>query len=100
MRGAVRTVRLQADLTAITTHDLLRASLRHRPDRILVGAARGGEAFDLLQVLNTGRAGTFATIHANAAEQAVSVHLMRTPVRCRRAISGHPSRPRGVRSSC
>jgi pilus assembly protein CpaF len=51
---------------------LVRATLRHRPDRILVGEVRGGEAFDLLQALNTGHSGTLSTIHANSAEQALS----------------------------
>jgi pilus assembly protein CpaF len=63
--------RAQTDLPAITIRDLLRATLRHRPDRILVGEVRGGEAFDLLQALNTGHSGTLSTIHANAAEQAL-----------------------------
>jgi pilus assembly protein CpaF len=61
----------QPGLPAITIRDLLRATLRHRPDRILVGEVRGGEAFDLLQALNTGHAGTLSTIHANTAEQAL-----------------------------
>jgi pilus assembly protein CpaF len=51
---------------------LLRASLRHRPDRILVGEVRGAEAFDLLQALNTGHLGSMSTIHANSAEQALT----------------------------
>jgi pilus assembly protein CpaF len=42
------------------------------PDRIIVGEVRGGEAFDLLQALNTGHAGTLSTIHANSAEQALA----------------------------
>jgi pilus assembly protein CpaF len=63
--------RAQGDLPAVTIRDLLRATLRHRPDRILVGEVRGGEAFDLLQALNTGHAGTLSTIHANSAEQAL-----------------------------
>ena len=50
---------------------MLRATLRHRPDRILVGEVRGGEAFDLLQALNTGHSGTLSTIHANSADQAL-----------------------------
>jgi len=58
-------------LLSISIRDLLRATLRHRPDRILVGEVRGGEAFDLLQALNTGHSGTLSTIHANAAEQAL-----------------------------
>ncbi len=53
----------------IAIRDLLKATLRHRPDRILLGEIRGGEAFDLLQLLNTGHAGTLSTIHANSAKQ-------------------------------
>lgn len=64
--------REQPGLAAVTIRDLLRATLRHRPDRILLGEVRGGEAFDLLQALNTGHAGTLSTIHANSAEQALS----------------------------
>ena len=56
----------------ITIRDLLRATLRHRPDRIIVGEVRGGEAFDLLQALNTGHSGSLSTIHANSAEQALA----------------------------
>jgi pilus assembly protein CpaF len=63
--------REQTGLPAITIRDLVRAALRHRPDRILVGEVRGGEAFDLLQALNTGHSGTLSTIHANAAELAL-----------------------------
>jgi pilus assembly protein CpaF len=63
--------RAQPDMPPVTIRDLLRATLRHRPDRILVGEVRGGEAFDLLQALNTGHSGTLSTIHANAAEQAL-----------------------------
>lgn len=64
--------REQAGMPAVTIRDLLRSTLRHRPDRIIVGEVRGGEAFDLLQALNTGHAGTLSTIHANAAEQALA----------------------------
>lgn len=64
--------REQPGLPAVTIRDLLRATLRHRPDRILLGEVRGGEAFDLLQALNTGHSGTLSTIHANSAEQALS----------------------------
>ena len=64
--------REQPDAPAVTIRDLLRATLRHRPDRIIVGEVRGGEAFDLLQALNTGHAGTLSTIHANSAEQALA----------------------------
>jgi pilus assembly protein CpaF len=58
-------------IPAVTIRDLLKASLRHRPDRIIVGEIRGGEAFDLLQALNTGHSGTLSTIHANSAAQAL-----------------------------
>jgi pilus assembly protein CpaF len=64
--------REQPGLPAVSIRDLLRATLRHRPDRILVGEVRGGEAFDLLQALNTGHSGTLSTIHANSADQALS----------------------------
>lgn len=59
-------------LPAVTIADLVRATLRHRPDRILVGEVRGPEAFDLLQALNTGHLGSLTTIHANSAEQALT----------------------------
>jgi pilus assembly protein CpaF len=63
--------REQPGVPAITIRDLLRASLRHRPDRLLVGEVRGAEAFDLLQALNTGHSGTLSTIHANSAALAL-----------------------------
>ena len=62
----------QPDLPAITIRDLLKASLRHRPDRIILGEIRGGEAFDLLQLLNTGHSGTLSTVHASSAAQALA----------------------------
>jgi pilus assembly protein CpaF len=62
----------EAPLPPVTIADLLRASLRHRPDRILVGEVRGAEAFDLLQALNTGHPGSMSTIHANSSEQALT----------------------------
>lgn len=61
----------QDGIPPITIRDLLRATLRHRPDRIIVGEIRGGEAFDLLQAMNTGHSGTLSTIHANSAAQAL-----------------------------
>lgn len=54
----------------ITFEDLLKAVLRHRPDRIIVGEVRGPEARTLLDALNTGHRGTLATIHASSAEKA------------------------------
>jgi pilus assembly protein CpaF len=62
----------ETPLPAVTIADLVRASLRHRPDRILVGEVRGAEAFDLLQALNTGHLGSLSTIHANSCEQALT----------------------------
>src|SRR3979409_555438 len=59
-------------MPAVTIADLVRATLRHRPDRILVGEVRGPEAFDLLQALNTGHLGSLSTIHANSADQALT----------------------------
>lgn len=55
----------------ITFEDLLKAVLRHRPDRIIVGEVRGPEARTLLDALNTGHRGTLATIHASSAEKAI-----------------------------
>jgi len=62
----------QNGIPAVTIRELLRASLRHRPDRILLGEIRGAEAFDLLQLLNTGHSGTISTVHANSALQAIN----------------------------
>lgn len=64
--------REQNGLPAVAIRDLLKAALRHRPDRIVLGEIRGGEAFDLLQLLNTGHSGTLSTIHANSAQLALS----------------------------
>jgi pilus assembly protein CpaF len=64
--------REQTGLPAVTVRDLLKATLRHRPDRIILGEVRGGEAFDLLQLLNTGHSGTISTVHANSAAQGIS----------------------------
>ena len=56
---------------AVTLRDLLRQTLRMRPDRILVGECRGDEVLDLLQALNTGHRGTLGTLHANSARDAL-----------------------------
>jgi pilus assembly protein CpaF len=55
----------------ITIRDLVRNSLRMRPDRIIVGEVRGGETLDMLQAMSTGHDGSLATVHANSAEDAV-----------------------------
>ncbi len=75
--GKTNLVRLEArreqpGLPAISIRDLLKATLRLRPDRIILGEVRGGEAFDLLQALNTGHSGSLSTIHANSAAEAIS----------------------------
>jgi len=64
--------REQEGLPPVTIRDLLKATLRHRPDRIILGEIRGGEAFDLLQLLNTGHSGTLSTVHATSAQQGLS----------------------------
>jgi len=64
--------REQNGMPAVSIRDLLKAALRHRPDRILLGEIRSGEAFDLLQLLNTGHSGTISTIHASSAKQGLS----------------------------
>jgi pilus assembly protein CpaF len=64
--------REQNGIPAVSIRDLLKAALRHRPDRILLGEIRSGEAFDLLQLLNTGHSGTLSTIHASSARQGLA----------------------------
>ncbi|MHB1938886.1 MAG: CpaF family protein [Acidobacteriaceae bacterium] len=78
--------------------DLLKASLRHRPDRIIVGEIRGPEARVFLDALNTGHRGSLSTIHANSAEDALrrlaqlamrgcsGVPLRDVEIECRRSI--------------
>lgn len=53
----------------VTIRDMIRASLRMRPDRIIVGEVRGGEALDMLQAMGTGHDGSLSTGHANGAEE-------------------------------
>jgi pilus assembly protein CpaF len=55
----------------VTTRDLVRNALRMRPDRIVIGECRGGEALDMLQAMNTGHAGSLTTIHANDTRDAL-----------------------------
>ncbi len=55
----------------VTQRDLVRNALRMRPDRIIVGEARGAEAFDMLQAMNTGHDGSMTTVHANSARDAL-----------------------------
>lgn len=57
---------------AVTIRDLVKNSLRMRPDRIIVGECRGGEALDMLQAMNTGHDGSLTTLHANTPRDALS----------------------------
>ncbi len=56
----------------VTQRDLVRNSLRMRPDRIVVGEVRGGEALDMMQAMNTGHDGSISTVHANSSRDALS----------------------------
>src|ERR1700761_7919886 len=71
-RKEVRDAPGNVSVPAVTVRDLVKAMLRHRPDRLIIGEVRGGEAFDLLDALNTGHAGSISTLHANSASQALS----------------------------
>lgn len=70
-------VRLEARLPTIeglggvTVRDLVKNALRMRPDRLVVGEVRGAEALDMIQAMNTGHAGSFSTVHANSASEAI-----------------------------
>lgn len=73
VRLETRTATASSDASvAITITDLIRSSLRMRPDRIVVGEVRGGEALDMLQAMNTGHDGSLSTGHANSAEDMIS----------------------------
>ena len=104
--------RAQPDCPAVTIRDLLRATLRVRPDRILVGEVRGSEAFDLLQAMNTGHQGTLSTIHANSGSETLTrfatlvmmsgIQLPHTTLRANIADALrfviHIGRPQGMRT--
>lgn len=68
---ATDTVALRTRQDAVTMGDLVRSTLRLRPDRIIVGEVRGGEALDMLKAWNTGHPGGIATVHANSAASAL-----------------------------
>lgn len=59
-------------LNAVTIRELVKNSLRMRPDRIIVGEVRGGEALDMLQAMNTGHDGSLTTVHSNSPRDAIS----------------------------
>jgi pilus assembly protein CpaF len=62
----------QSSLREVTIRDLVRNALRMRPDRIVVGECRGGEALDMLQAMNTGHDGSLTTVHSNSPRDATS----------------------------
>ena len=62
----------QNGLPGVTIRELLKAALRLRPDRLILGEIRGSEAFDLLQLLNTGHSGSLSTVHATSARQGLA----------------------------
>lgn len=78
LQGLPNLVRLEArpenmeGNAAVSIRDLIRTSLRMRPDRLIVGEVRGEEAQELLQALNTGHSGSLSTIHANSASDALT----------------------------
>jgi type IV secretion system protein VirB11 len=69
--AAPDTVALRTRPGAVNMADLVRSTLRLRPDRIIVGEVRGGEALDMLKAWNTGHPGGIATVHANSARSAL-----------------------------
>jgi pilus assembly protein CpaF len=71
VRLETKTANLEGEY-AVTTRDLVRNALRMRPDRIVVGEVRGGEALDMLQAMNTGHDGSLTTVHSNSPRDAVS----------------------------
>ena len=80
IRGIDNLVRLEAKMAnmegavSVTIRDLIKSALRMRPDRIIVGEVRGGEAMDMLQALNTGHEGSLSTAHANSARDALPMN--------------------------
>ncbi|MDO4337857.1 MAG: ATPase, T2SS/T4P/T4SS family [Eubacteriales bacterium] len=78
IQGIENLVRLEAKMAnmegaaSVTIRDLIKTALRMRPDRIIVGEVRGGEAVDMLQALNTGHEGSLSTAHANSARDMLS----------------------------
>lgn len=78
IRGIPNLVRMETrnanveGCSEITIRDLIKTSLRMRPDRIIVGEVRGGEAFDMMQCLNTGHDGSMSTGHANSSRDMLS----------------------------
>ena len=91
----------------VTIRDLVRNALRMRPDRIIVGEIRGGEALDMLQAMNTGHDGSLSTVHANSPRDALSrletmvlMAGMDLPVRAIREQMSRPSTSSSTRDVC
>jgi pilus assembly protein CpaF len=74
----------------VTIRDLVKNSLRMRPDRIVIGECRSGEALDMLQAMNTGHDGSLTTLHANSPRDALSRLETLVHGRVRSARPGHP----------
>ncbi|MDY4693286.1 MAG: ATPase, T2SS/T4P/T4SS family [Blautia sp.] len=78
IQGIDNLVRLEAKMAnvaggmSVSIRDLIRSALRMRPDRIIIGEVRGGEAMDMLQALNTGHEGSLSTAHANSSKDMLS----------------------------
>lgn len=80
---------------AVSIRDLIKSSLRMRPERIIVGEVRGGEALDMLQAMNTGHDGSLSTGHANSTRDMLSRLETMVLQGCRRTSAGsHPSADR------
>ena len=87
----------------VTIRDLVRNALRMRPDRIIVGEVRGGEALDMLQAMNTGHEGSLSTVHANSPRDALArietmvlmagIDLPTRAIREQVAVGRRPDRP-------
>jgi pilus assembly protein CpaF len=77
-RRKLRTRPEEAPVDPVSIDDLLRAALRHRPDRIILGEVRGAEAYSLLQAMNSGHKGSLSTLHSNSAAEALTrlTHLV------------------------
>lgn len=86
--------REQQELAEVSIRQLVKAALRHRPDRIIVGEVRGAEAWDLLQALNTGHPGSLSTVHAETSTKALLRLAGLTLQGCRHPVFGSANRNR------
>lgn len=93
-------MQMQRGAGAITIRDLIKSSLRMRPERIVVGEVRGGEALDMLQAMNTGHDGSLSTGHANSTHDMLSRLETMVFAGSRWAPTGSNSATDCVRSRC